>query len=338
MTARRVRSVGRLLLVLVVAVGLAPGIWVRSAPTILSDDRRLLDIIPLAAPERLGELVVAGVWQLESPNMYFGGYSALAALGDGRLLAVSDSGAKVVFAPPGRTARLPEFGQLVARGTLVKAMADAEALARDPATGRVWAAFEHDNAIERYDPRLRPTGRVRPGAMRGWPGNAGPEAMVRLADGRFIVLSEDPPRWFGRARAGLLFSGDPVEGAEAVAFELRPPTGYAPSDMALLPDGRVLILARRVEWRLPPGFRNKLLIADPAEVRAGKPWPWRELADLSALPSDNYEGLATEAGPGAAVTLWLISDDNHATFQRTLLAKLVWRPNEKARGASRAPR
>ena len=174
--------------------------------------------------------------------------------------------------------------------------------------------------------------------MRGWPGNAGPEAMARLADGRFIVLSEDPPRWFGRARAGLLFSDDPVEGAEAVEFEFRAPEGYAPSDLALLPDGRVLILARRVEWGLPPGFSNKLLVADPAEVRAGKPWPWRELADLSALPSDNYEGLAIEAAMGGAVTLWLISDDNHATFQRTLLAKLAWRPNEKARGASRAPR
>ena len=338
MTGRRVRWAGRLFLALLIAVGLAPGTWVRSAPTILSDERRLLDMMPLDGPTSLGELEVTGVWQLESPNMFFGGYSALAALGDGRLLAVSDSGAKLVFAPPGRAARLPEFGQLVARGELVKAMADAEALARDPATGQVWAAFEHDNMIERYDARLQPTGRARPGAMRGWPSNAGPEAMVRLADGRFIVLSEDPPRWFGRARAGLLFPGDPVGGGEAVEFEFRPPAGFAPSDMALLPDGRALILARRVDWGLPPGFRNKLLIADPAEARAGKPWPWRELADLSALPSDNFEGLAIEAANGGAVTLWLISDDNHATFQRTLLAKLVWRPNEKARGASRAPR
>ena len=160
MTGRRVHRAGRLLLVLVVAVGLAPGTWMRSAPTILTDERRLLDMMPLDAPTSQGELEVAGVWQLESPNLFFGGYSALAVLGDGRLLAVSDSGAKLVFAPPGRPAQPPEFGQLVARGTLVKAMADSEALARDPATGQVWAAFEHDNAIERYDARLRPTGRA----------------------------------------------------------------------------------------------------------------------------------------------------------------------------------
>jgi hypothetical protein len=312
---------------------------VRSAPTILSDDRRLLDLIPLAVADRhLGELEIAGVWQLESPNMFFGGYSALAALGDGRLLAVSDSGAKLVFRPPGRTAALPEFGQIVVRGARSKAMADAEALARDPASGQVWAAFEHDNMIERFDAQLRATGQVQPAEMRGWPSNAGPEAMTRLADGRFVVLSEVPPRWFGRNRVGLLFPGDPVDGAKPVRFAFRSRGGYAPSDMAVLPDGRVLILVRRVEWALPPGFRNKLLIADPRDIREGEVWPWRELADLAPLPNDNYEGLAVEPGEAGGLILWLVSDDNHASFQRTLLAKLLWRPNEKARGSNRAPR
>jgi hypothetical protein len=39
---------------------------------------------------------------------------------------------------------------------------------------------------------------------------------------------------------------------------------------------------------------------------------------------------------GEAV-LWLISDDNAMDFQRTLLLKLLWSPNETARGADRAP-
>ena len=55
---------------------------------------------------------------------------------------------------------------------------------------------------------------------------------------------------------------------------------------------------------------------------------------------DNYEGLAVAPGPDGALVLWLISDDNKATFQRTLLLKLLWRPsdsNEKARELPRAP-
>ena len=56
-----------------------------------------------------------------------------------------------------------------------------------------------------------------------------------------------------------------------------------------------------------------------------------------ATPTENFEGLAVVPGQRGGVVLWLISDDNQSAFQRTLLLKLLWRPNEKARETIRAP-
>jgi hypothetical protein len=56
------------------------------------------------------------------------------------------------------------------------------------------------------------------------------------------------------------------------------------------------------------------------------------------LPRDNFEGLAVVPETDGALTLWLISDDNTAALQRTLLYKLRWQPDmQKARENSARP-
>ena len=68
-----------------------------------------------------------------------------------------------------------------------------------------------------------------------------------------------------------------------------------------------------------------LIVADPAEIAAGEEWRWHKLADLKRpVPRDNFEGLAI-VPDASGVTLWLISDDNFARIQRTLLLELHWR-------------
>ena len=61
---------------------------------------------------------------------------------------------------------------------------DTEAATRDPATGTIWVAREGSNSIARIDQAFRGYVSIRPPAMRHWQENGGPEAMVRLADGR----------------------------------------------------------------------------------------------------------------------------------------------------------
>ena len=62
----------------------------------------------------------------------------------------------------------------------------------------------------------------------------------------------------------------------------------------------------------------------PAGIAPGQVWRAREIADLNAGPlqTDNFEGLAVEPGRDGAVVVWLISDDNSAVTQQTLLWRM----------------
>lgn len=323
------RPFQRLALLAVLAAGLAPGLWWRPdlPPPHTGNE---LAVIPLGeTPRRAGELELTGAWQLDSPNEHFHGYSALAILRDGRFLAASDRGRMLLFAPPGAPPRPPVFDHFAGEDAAAKRFADIEALAHDPETGRIWAAYEVANMIRRFTATFAPDGKAAPAAMRDWSEVSGPESMVRLADGRFIVLAEGGGALFASGSPGLLFPADPVDGAEPVPFRLRAPEGYRPVDIAQLPGGRVMILLRAFAWGLPPRFTGKLMLADPAAIRENGEWSGRVIADLAPpLPSENYEGLAIEPGEDGGAILWLISDDNEMRFQRTLLLRFVWRAKE----------
>ena len=150
-------------------------------------------------------------------------------------------------------------------------------------------------------------------------------AMLRLRDGRFVALCECNPGWFqGGRHPALLIGGDPTQDIAASSFTFVGIDGYRPTDMAQLPDGRVLIIVRRLVWPVPARFAIKILIADPAEIEPGEAWQARELADLAdPWPVDNYEGLAIEQQADGKLIAWIISDENGAVTQRVLLLKVV---------------
>ncbi len=230
-------------------------------------------------------------------------------------------------APPGAAPQPPEFGAIGGEATENKHAVDAEALASDPAADRIWVAYEGRNSIVRFGPTLVEGESVSPPAMRRWSSNGGPEALARLPDGRFLVLQEGRPDWSEQRHEALLFPGDPVEGAAPVEFRYAPPAGYRPVDAAPLPDGRVLILHRAVTLGLPYAFAVRIAVADPEEIRAGEVWRGREIGAIAApLPADNFEGIAAVPRADGSVTVWLISDDNNAALQRTLLYRLRWTP------------
>ncbi|TIX49093.1 esterase-like activity of phytase family protein [Alteraurantiacibacter aquimixticola] len=316
---KRARS--RLLAIGLLALALAPGTLLRSD---VPETAELgMTVRPLAAtdlPLTNGGFTRTGLWELDSENLNFGGYSALLALGPDLLRAFSDRGSMLTFPAPGTSSDFgTRFANIRDRGEFAGKFPDIESVTRDPATGTYWLGFEVSHSLLRYDAESRLEGGVQPPEWRGWSVNSGAEAMVRLADGRFIVLPE-------QGRVALLYPGDPVEGAEALAFGFTAPEGYSPTDMGALPDGRVLVLLRKVEMTYPP-FSVRLALADPAKIDPEQAWHLEVVADLDALlPRENYEGMAIVPGEGESVTIWLIADDNRSAFQRSLLARLEWTP------------
>ena len=319
----------RLAATLAIAAMALPTVWLHQSRPELSWEEKLT-IVPLAAPAAAlsaaeGRMRHVGTWELDSPHFDFGGYSALASLPRGKLLAVSDRGLTLFFRAPPALPIAPRFSHVGERKRDKRAV-DVEAYQRRP-DGTAWVALEGQNAIWRLTPEGQIDGRARPVGMADWGANTGPESLVRLSDGRFITVSEGRMTPFDGPPPGLLFPGDPVEGAQPIQFDVDLPGGYRVTDAIALPDGRVLFLLRGLAWPYPPRFDSALAIGDPALIREGEAWPVDLLARLDdVVPQENYEGLALVPGGNGVLRLWLISDDNNAQAQRTLLSALDWSP------------
>lgn len=286
--------------------------------------------------KRAGQLTWLGGVRLKSPDPAFGGFSAMQVAGDGFTL-LSDGGNIVRFRMKDWRIGERRFAELPAGpGTgWLKQDRDSESMTADPKTGRIWVGFERANGIWRYSPGLaRGEAHATPPAMADWPMNGGAEAMTRLSDGSFIVLGETDPwpkgkgRGMGgdRARAAIRFSGDPTQRPRAgFRFSYLPPDHYDPSDLAELPDGRLLVLNRR--FALPFDFSTKLIVIDPRAIRPGALVRGREIATLAKpLIHENFEGLAVTR-EGNATIIWIVSDDNQMFLQRSLLLKFRLEPD-----------
>jgi hypothetical protein len=291
------------------------------------------------ALRRVGGLIFQGAWELRSRNDDFGGISALTALADGRFIGVGDAGTLIGFGLTldQRTDR-PFIAPLPDSQGPNKNYKDrdSEGIAHDPMSGQFWISFEANHAIRRYSSGFaRTTGILRLAQMQDWPSNKGAESIIRLRDGRFIVIAETLD---GDTHPALLFSGDPVEPGSAVSsFRYRPPAGYRVTDGVQLPDGRLAIVNRRVSF--PQGFAAKISLVDPVTVKSRAMVSGRVIATLAPpYLVDNMEGIAITQKAGETY-IWLISDNNFSVFQRTILMKflLTPEPNSKKPEALAAP-
>jgi hypothetical protein len=287
-----------------------PAVTARAVPLDPADPGRLM----------LGPLRYLGGWELRGSDRAFGGVSSM-TIEDGNLTMLADTGAvfRMHFAGNGTVTGYSATPLPDGPGDGTRKIdRDSESSTFDPVSHHVWAGFETRNEIWRYTEGFaKADGHVAPAAMAGWPTNEGPEAMVRLRDGRFLVFAETAKMPDG-SHLVLLFPGDPVEGAVPVRFGYRGPPGFAPTDAAELPDGRVVVLHRR--FSMMAGFSAALTVIDPRRIK-----PEATIAGAPLVPSwappltvDNMEALAVEQRGGRTV-LWVASDDNFFVAQRTLL-------------------
>lgn len=281
------------------------------------------------ARRRLGSLTYLGGVELDGPGKSFGGYSALAVQG-GAFTMVSDRGMMLTFHMGAdwvpRDARVAPLPAGPGAGW-TQDERDSESLAIDEAGDRAWVGFERWNQVWRY--RIASDGRWiaerghAPAAMARWPENGGAESIARMPGGRFVILSEGKrPTGGRREREALLFDGDPtLTGARVGRFTYLPEKRFEPADAAALPDGRLLVLERSYSLSFPLTWRNRLALVPADALRNGAMAEGREIARLEEpFLTENFEGLAVTC-EGKDTILWIVSDDNLASWQRTLLLK-----------------
>ena len=275
--------------------------------------------------ETVGRLVWRGGIEITADDPRIGGLSGLLVSDDGtKLTTVSDFGhwlsARLVYDDRGRLRGLEraEIGRLHGLdGERLhgKTWKDAESLAR-LADGSILVSFEHEHRIWRYPAAGnalagRPEAWKKPADLRDAPDNGGLEALVVLADGGLLALTEE--QTYGAGVAAYLWR----EGGWS-RLSYAHGTGFRPTGAARLPDGDILVVER--QYLLLAGPSVRLMRIAAADIRAGAHLEGREIARWGLpLTVDNFEAVAARRGPGGETLIYLLSDDNFHPLQRTLL-------------------
>lgn len=274
------------------------------------------------APIRFGKLALLSALELRTEHPHFGGLSGLSVTDNKILYAISDRGrwfsarlwldasGALVRLDAWRTGRLKQPGGAAVTGRY----GDAEALARDE-NGSWLVSFEWKHRLWRYASLAG-----EPTAVDGLrakldraPGNGGVEALTVLEDGRILAICEHYANPDGSLKGWL---GRPAR-FESISYVSS--EGFAPTDLATLAGGEVLVLERRYTPRTGAAIRIRKI--DKQSLESGTRVVPREIARLAPpLAVDNFEGLAVHSDPKHGdTTLYMVSDDNFSRRQRTLL-------------------
>lgn len=297
----------------------------------------------------IGALTLLGGFHLTSTDTRFGGLSGIEVMDDGSLLAVSDTGEFVwlALAEDGVTpvaARMARMRDEKGDKLGARAGADAEGLALQDGVALV--SFEGAHRVMAYDvgkcgaaaraaPVVRTLDFERALAVTDTAisGNEGAEALA-LAPGWFMFVGLETQAGKSSAVTARAIERLPE-------FDIRIAQG-APElvGMDILPDGdrlRVFSLHRSsnpmaskaimiVETVFEETFDQSRLPASrmselQERARIGfKPVSARVLAEMSLFVTiDNFEGIAAREMPDGSVRLYVVSDNNFAARQRTLL-------------------
>ncbi len=271
---------------------------------------------------RFGKLEFLGGLEWWSDRADFGGFSGMLLDDDDTLTALTDKGhwarARLVFNPKGALAAIEglEIWRLYATKDefLKRPFTDSEAITRDG--DALLISFEGGwggGRVSRFATLWAPEEPVKGlPDLSGLGSNQGLESLLKLPDGRLVMIAEEPAE--GDDHIGWI-----LENGVSKPFTLRREAAYSPTDLALGPNGKTLyLLERRYSLLGGPGMRIRHFPL--ADLKPGAVIEGEGLIDLGAGHAvDNMEALATRRGKFGATELFVLSDDNFSYRQRTLL-------------------
>lgn len=281
-----------------------------------------------------GKLTYLGGLELSSQNEDFGGLSGLRVSMDGtRLFAVSDHAHWLTA-----EIRRDDTGQMIGLddATLTcicrqngqpygsKHWGDAEAVEIDG--NRAYIAFERLNRINGYD--LKDDFTLGPPAQattsfksRGIDYSDGLEALALVPaglshSGRFVAITEKSLNREGNNRAFIADENTIDE------FAVTRSGDYSITDATFTPDGDLLVIERRFGLSVGIGIRIRRI--GWADVIPGKTVHGEVLMEAGlASRIDNMEGITAWRDSEGRTRIAILSDDNYARIQRTLLLEFV---------------
>ncbi len=205
-----------------------------------------------------------------------------------------------------------------------KSWADAEALA-PLGNGRLGVAFERKVRFGSYDIASKGLAAPfepipHPPPIDRGPENGEVEAFGLLATGQYIAIAERRRDGAGNIPAWIW------RGGSVTSFSLEAYGRYSVTDLAVLPDGKVLTLERNLNRTSLPGMMIRRF--DPKDVAEGKAIAPEVLLEASVpfYAIDNMEGISVCSRNGET-RVTLQSDDNfYRSLQSTLLLQFAYTP------------
>ncbi len=298
------------------------------------------------ANEHVGALQYRGGLFLKSRDKRFGGLSGMIISDDGkRLLAISDEGywfgAQLSY-NKGRLADLSkaelapildESGSaFISKG---KGEADAEGLGAagpEGLGGEVYVSFERHHRILLYPfgkdgfAARANNGSVEvPSDLSRLSTNSGIEGLVHLDANTLFTIAENVRNREGNLTGWLIPVPAMVGKGGYGALSLKAIRDFNVTDMALLPDGDVLVLER--SFSLERGAGMQLRRIARADIKPGAILTGQVLANLDVSFSiDNMEALAVRKNELGETLVYVLSDDNYNGLQRTVLLMFALTP------------
>ena len=330
---------GRTLLVLALVAGglaqcgrkpplpLLPPAPVKAGPEIRLDTQA----VPLngADPTQgsVGRFVYAGGLAVTSPDTSrLHGLSDLKINAEGALLAVTDDGdlfeARLVLDDAGRLAgltagKLSPLRDPQGQPLQGKARGDAEGLAV-LANGDRLVSFERDHRIWLYpaaaDGSFGPPRPVNKPATT-FPDNEGMEALTAYpaaGPDAYLVGGEEGETWLCRISTPC----------QTLPAQSPPDFTWGLTAFANFEGASIATVHRTVDPL--KGWRNQVRFVLDPRAPAGRQFLAAHLTLDGPLTRDNFEGVALSRTPSGATRLYLLSDDNAALGQRTLLLAFDW--------------